>query len=216
MYVIYDGRSYIGATANNTPSCVGNRKKALTFDTLEKANNYINNIKATMRKFPWQVVCVGRKDNCSETDTNSCDNEIKPPCDPKSEMKLNQFNFNVAEFFNTTIETVSQLDEYAKNMRELEESYNGEIMDVRHYKRDPDTKLNAIQLQRLEQFEIQLEKERYECKSNRLIAELFLGNLNKLKDRKMLHEIQKIKNSKYRPRSLSFEAIDEIVGKVKK
>lgn len=212
MYVIYDGRSYIGATANNTPSCVGNRKKALTFDTLEKANNYINNIKATMRKFPWQAVEIGGMSKpAAEVRGEVSDVTLK-----RKETVLERSGFDIVKFFNSTIETVSQLRDYAKNMRHLEQEYNDKIMDTRHYMRDPRTKLNAIQLQRLAQFKTQLEKERWECKSNYLIAEIFLEDFNRIEDPIWIEEINKIKRDEYKPRCLTFEMLDEIVGKVKK
>ena len=98
----------------------------------------------------------------------------------------------------------------------LEKEYNQKILDVRHYKRDINTKLSAVQLQRLEQFEIQLERERYECKSNRMIAEIFLTDLGRLENVNYLEVIRNIKESEYKPEILTYELLDEIVGKKKR
>ena len=111
------------------------------------------------------------------------------------ETQLEKSGFDISKFFNETIETISQLRDYANNMGYLEREYNQKILDVRHYKRDINTKLNAIQLQRLEQFEIQLERERYECKSNRMISEIFLSDLKRLENIKYVEVVKNIKES---------------------
>lgn len=121
----------------------------------------------------------------------------------------------MAEFFKNTIAVISQLREYAHCMRRLESEYNMKISDVRHYKRDKSTKLNAIQLQKLEQFEIKLERERYEAKSNYIIAEIFLSDFGRMENSNYIGVVDSVKNSTYKPQRLSFDLLDEIVGKRK-
>ena len=98
----------------------------------------------------------------------------------------------------------------------LEQEYNKKILDIRHYKREINTKLSAIQLQRLEQFEIQLERERYECKSNRIIAEIFLSDLKRLENINYIDVVKNVKESEYKPEIFTYEFLDEIVGKKRK
>lgn len=207
MYLLSNGNSYIGIGSNNTATCVGNIKKALPFTDERKARNYLENIKTTLKKFNWQIIKV-EEDVEQEREESG---EYK-----YVETQLEKTGFEISEFFNNAIETVSQLRVYADNMKYLEKEYNQKILDVRHYKRDIKTKLSAVQLQRLEQFEIQLERERYECKSNRMIAEIFLTDLNRLENIKYVEVVKNIKESEYKPEILTYELLDEIVGKKKR
>ena len=201
MYVLSNGHDYIGITSDNMPTSVSDISKALTFSEKRKASNYKDNLKATLKRFDWEVIEI----NTSRTE------------DPVTykETELEKSGLDISQFFTNAVRTISQLRDYANNMRYLERDYNKKILDVRHYKRDINTKLNAIQLQRLEQFEIQLERERYECKSNRMIAEVFLSDLTRLENINYVEVVKNIKNSEYVPEIFSYEMLDGIVGKVK-
>lgn len=210
MYVITNGHSYIGVDLNNVATVVSIVEKALVFSDEKKALNYITNLKAILRKFNWYVVNIDSKEQNSDEKEENCGEYTYVPT------ILEQSEFNISDFFNNAIDTMSQLKDYANNMAFLECEYNKKILDVRHYKRDVNTKLSAIQLQRLEQFEIQLERERYECKSNRMIADFFLDDLDRLKSIEYKEKIKNIKESEYKPRVLTYELLDEIVGKKKR
>lgn len=205
MYLLSNGHGYIGLNGDNVATSVSNISKALTFTEEKKATNYRDNLKSTLKKFNWQIV---KMDDPTD-DVKSAEYEY-------IETELEKNNVNISEFFNNAIETISQLKNYADNMGFLEQEYNKKILDVRHYKRDSRTKLSAVQLQRLEQFEIQLERERYECKSNRMIAEIFLTDLNRLENINYIEVVKNIKESEYKPEILTYEMLDEIVGKKKK
>lgn len=210
MYYLYNGHMYIGVDPNNSATSVSNVKKALPFTDEKKAINYLENLKTTLRKFNWQIIKV---ENETEDVEQKCENDGEYTYE---ETQLEKSGFDISEFFNEAIETVSQLRDYANNMGYLEKEYNQKILDVRHYKRDANTKLSAVQLQRLEQFEIQLERERYECKSNRMIAEIFLTDLGRLENIKYLEVVKNIKESEYKPEILTYELLDEIVGRKKR
>lgn len=210
MYLLSDGHGYIGVDANNTATSVSSIKRALTFTDEKKAENYLLNLKTTLKKFDWQIIKI---EDETENVEQSCENDGEYTY---VETQLEKSGFNITNFFNEAVETVSQLRGYAKNMGYLEKEYNQKILDVRHYKRDINTKLSAVQLQRLEQFEIQLERERYECKSNRMIAEIFLTDLGRLENVNYLEVIRNIKESEYKPEILTYELLDEIVGKKKR
>lgn len=204
MYVLSNGHTYIGVSADNVPTSVSNINRALQFTEEKKTSNYKENLKSTLRKFNWEIVKLEE----DEEDCDICENS-----DKYIETELEKSGFDISKFFYETIQTVSQLRDYAKNMHILEQEYNKKILDVRHYKRDINTKLNAIQLQRLEQFEIQLERERYECKSNRTIAEIFLSDFKRLENIKYIEVIKHVKESEYKPEIFTYEMLDEIVGK---
>lgn len=210
MYVLSNGHGYIGLNGDNVATSVSSIQKALTFSEEKKASNYKDNLKSTLRKFNWQIVKID--DDIDKDDTQY---ETNKEC-TYLETELEKSGFNISEFFNNTITTISQLKDYANNMKFLENEYNQKILDVRHYKRDVNTKLSAVQLQRLEQFEIQLERERYECKSNRMIAEIFLTDMNRLENINYIEVIKNIKESEYKPQILTYDLLDDIVGKKKK
>ena len=207
MYVLSNGHSYIGVNGENIATSVSNIKKALSFSEEKKASNYRDNLKSTLRKFNWQIVKIEEDIETDRVENEECDTYTYV------ETQLEKSGFNVSEFFNNAVTTVSQLRDYANNMKFLENEYNQKILDVRHYKRDIKTKLSAIQLQKLEQFEILLERERYECKSNRMIAEIFLADLSRLENIKYIEIVKNIKASEYKPEILTYEMLDEIVGK---
>lgn len=210
MYVLSNGHSYIGINSDNVPTSVSNIKKALLFSDEKKASNYKDNLKTTLRKFNWQIVKVKDETENIDTKTENIGEYTYVETD------LEKSEFDISKFFNNAVNTISQLRDYANNMNFLEQEYNKKILDVRHYKRDVNTKLSAIQLQRLEQFEIQLERERYECKSNRMIAEIFLTDLKRLENTKYIEVVRNIKESEYKPEILTYEMLDDIVGKKRK
>lgn len=210
MYVLSNGHSYIGVNGENIATSVSNVKKALSFSEEKKASNYRDNLKSTLRKFNWQIVKIEEDIETDRVENEECDTHTYV------ETQLEKSGFNISEFFDNAVNTVSQLRDYANNMNFLEQEYNKKILDVRHYKRDIKTKLSAIQLQRLEQFEIQLERERYECKSNRMIAEIFLTDLKRLENTKYIEVVRNIKESEYKPEILTYEMLDGIVGKKRK
>ena len=205
MYFLSNGNNYIGLNSDRVATSVSSIKNALSFSDEKKALNYRDNLKSTLRKFNWQVVRVDEPND--ETNLEKDGEYIYV------ETRLEQSGFDISKFFCETIETVSQLRNYMDNMWFLEQEYNKKILDVRHYKRDINTKLSAVQLQRLEQFEILLERERYECKSNRRIAEIFLADLSRLENIHYIDIVKNVKESEYKPEILTYEMLDELVGK---
>ncbi len=210
MYVIGNGHQYIGITDDNRTTCVSKRSKAATFDKEQKAINFKNNLKSTLRRFNWEVIYV--KDQ-SEEQSEAKENFERIEADNAILESLKRDEFDIAKFFIETVSTVSQLQKYSDRMREMVEECDLKILDIRHYKRDKDTKLNAVQLSRLEQFEIKVERERYKYKSNYRIADIFLADLTRLSNPNYIKVVKDVKNSKYKPRIMTFEALDDIVGK---
>ena len=211
MYLLSNGKNYIGLNSKSVPTSVSNINKALMFGEERKAYNFKENLKATLKKFNWQIVKVSDDDKDEEQENLQDTTPIESS--EYVETELEKSGFDISQFFNNAVWTISQLKDYAANMRFLEQEYNKKILDVRHYKRDINTKLNAIQLQRLEQFEIQLERERYECKSNRTIAEIFLSDLSRLENIKYVEVVKNVKESEYKQEIFTYEMLDEIVGR---
>ena len=110
---------------------------------------------------------------------------------------------------------MSQLERFVANMTSNEQIADMKILDVRHYIRDNNHRLSAIQMQRLGYYLQELEKERYDYKSKRLIAEIFENNLSALKDKSNIDRMKDIMNSKYHPRVLDDTDIEYIFNKKK-
>lgn len=207
MYILSNGHSYIGINSQNMATSVSNINKALQFTEEKKALNYMDNLKNTLKKFNWQVIKM-------ETESEICGDCGKDEIfDAYIETELEKSGFDISKFFSDTIKTISQLRDYAKNMGCLESEYNKKILDVRHYIRDESIKLNAIQMQRMGYFLQQLERERYECKSNRMIAEIFLSDLKRLENINYIEVVKNVKESEYIPEILTYEILDEVVGR---
>ena len=124
-------------------------------------------------------------------------------------------NYLVNEENFSKVKRMSQIDKFISNMLFQEETTDMKILDVRHYIRDNNHKLNAIQMQRLGYYLQQLEIERYDYKSRRLIASLFANNINALKDKNNITKMQDILTSQYRPKVLNDSDIDMIINKKK-
>lgn len=207
IYRITDGSNYIGLSSEGCQTAVKNLGKAVEFSEKQKAVNYLNNIKSTLKKFNWSIV---EEESGGEKDISDME------CIEYVETELEKSGFDISKFFKETIKTISQLRGYAANMGYLEKEDNKKILDVRHYIRDEKVKLNAIQMQRIGYYLRQLEKERYEHKSNRMIAEIFLSDLKRLDNINYIEVVKNVKESEYVPEILTYEMLDEIVGRGKK
>lgn len=58
MYYISNGQHFIGYGVGNVPTTVANYKNAVSFAEEKKANNFIGNLKNTLKRFDWQVVDI--------------------------------------------------------------------------------------------------------------------------------------------------------------
>ena len=220
-YLITNGTKYVKQKVSGKYDYVQNPSIADTWNTVKLAEAILHNaLPKAIRKDFYVAYWDGKEYvKCTMTETEKKEHRAKMASIDENnsyiyiETELEKAGFDISEFFNNAIQTISELGNYASNMNFLEQEYNKKILDVRHYKRDANTKLNAIQLQRLEQFEIQLERERYECKSNRKIAEIFLADLSRLENIKYIEIVKNIKESEYKPEILTYEMLDDIVGK---
>lgn len=180
-----------------------NRDNALTLDTVEEAKKTIEDLPDVFKLQNWKIKDV----NLIGDEGDIVENITPVP------NELAEKDFDISKFFINTINCISQLKSYAKNMRALVKECEDKILDIRHYKRDEKTKLNAIQLQRLEQYEISIERERYKYKSNHIIAEIFLADFSRLSNKGYIKVIENVKQSEYKPRVLTYESLDNIVGR---
>lgn len=208
-YVLTDNNFYIGKDFKGCPTAVTAKDKAFTFRTWSAADNFSRNIPDSLKRYNWQVQDINNKSDDYEII------DIKKFGNPTKSTTLEDENFDICEFFTHTIEVMSQLDRFIANMLSNEQITDLKILDVRHYMRDNDRKLSAIQMQRLGYYLQDLEKERYEYKSKRLIASMFASNIEALKDKNNIDKMNDVVESKYRPKVLDDTDIEYIINKKK-
>ncbi len=211
MFVLTNDCYYIGKDFRGRPIPVLSKEKAILFKTEQAAKNCSNNLSSTLKNYMWRVEPVN--DTYPENTLTLVTNIEKTIYNPNT--RIDDDNFDICTFFSEVINIMSQIDKFISNMTYKEETADMKILDVRHYLRNNNHKLNAIQMQRLGYYLQDLEIERYECKSKRLIASMFANNINALKDVNNIAKMQDVLTSHYRPRVLEDTDIDYIINKKK-
>jgi hypothetical protein len=105
----------------------------------------------------------------------------------------------------------SSLDVYAENMAYMEQEIDLKLLDIRHYKRDTNTRLNAIAAQQLEYLEQDLERERVQYKKNKIIASLFTKDIKRIKNKAFLKILGDIYNIDYKYKRINKDDIEEMI-----
>lgn len=208
-YVLTDNNFYIGKDFRGRPTAVTAKDKAFTFKTGVAADNFLRCIPEAMKKYNW----VARESEESIDDFFIP--EVKKFANPTKVTDLEDESFDICEFFTHIVQIMSQIDRFIANMVSNEQITDMKILDVRHYMRDNNHRLSAIQMQRLGYYLQELEKERYEYKSKRLIASMFAGNIEALKDKNNIDKMNDVLTSKYHPKVLDDRDIEYIINKKK-
>ncbi|MBU5333565.1 hypothetical protein KQI61_15300 [Anaerocolumna aminovalerica] len=242
QYVLTDGKKFIKINEFGDPVKTNNIILANVFESMLDANNFlqtdkmirINNNngknKFNIKEVKDLPIPFGEKYKNKARAIESEDifsDDIENLDDMKFRYKDNKHfysektymeneDFNIAEFMKLAIKVFSQLDTYIENMAYLEREIDLKILDIRHFKRDDSTKMNAIEAQSLEYYEQELERERIFYKKNRLICENFQRDINNIKDEQYINKIDNIQNSEYRYRRLSKEQINDLISSRKK
>lgn len=208
-YMITDNNFFIGKDFKGRPTAVTAIDKAFTFKTGIGAENFLRCIPDSIRTYNWKV--------CDITEGNDgyMTVEIKKYGNPTKATDLEDESFDIREFFTQTVEVMSQIDRFIANMVSNEQIVDMKILDVRHYIRDNNHRLSAIQMQRLGYYLQDLEKERYGYKSKRLIASMFANSIDALKDKDNIDKMNDVITSKYRPKVLNDTDIEYIINKKK-
>lgn len=211
MYILTNGEFYLGKDDRGRPSTVTVKEKASVFKTRVAAANYENCLPDMFRRMNWKIT-----EPVDESELyDLTDFELRKYGNTTKTTTLENEDFDICGFFTEVIEVMSQLERFVSNMIDAEQIADMKILDVRHYIRNESHKLNAIQMQRLGYYLQELEKERYAYKSKRLIATMFVGNVEALKDRNNISKMNDIMTSKYRPRVLDDTDIECIINKKK-
>lgn len=219
-YVLVDGNLFLGKDAKGRAVSVMEKENVNVFKSKVAAENFLNHLPDSVKIYNWQV---RRLDSIDELELESEREkyltegltEIKKFGNTTKTTTMEDEDFDICGFFTDVINVMSQLDRFITNMISNEQISDMKILDVRHYLRDNDHRLSAIQMQRLGYYLQSLEKERYGYKSKRLIASMFLNNIDALKDKNNIHKMNDILTSKYRPKVLDDTDIEYIINKKK-
>jgi len=215
MYILADKGVYIGKDKNNRPVLVTDVDRATAFKTEFAASNYANNIPDMLKKYNW---CVCSLDEMPSAGGMIIEYPVKTTMDygrGAGSKLTDDENFDICAFFENTVRVMSQIDGYISDMVSKEQITDMKILDVRHYIRNNDHKLNAIQMQRLGYYLQELEKERYDYKAKRIIASMFANDIDALKDKRNIDRMNDVLTSKYRPKVLDDTDIEYIINKKK-
>ena len=208
-YVLKDNNFYIGKDFRGRPMTVSDKERAYTFKTGVAANNFLRCIPETIKIYNWKICDLDeRNDELMMQETKKFGN-------PTKETALEDENFDICGFFTNVVQIMSQIDRFIANMESNEQIADLKILDVRHYIRDNNHKLSAIQMQRLGYYLQDLEKERYDYKSKRIIASMFANSIDTLKNKNSIDKMNDVVTSKYRPKVLDDTDIEYIINKKK-
>lgn len=214
MYAITDGKIYLGKDDFNRPTIVSAMNKAAMFKTELAAGNYLKSVPDRMKGMKWSICDLESYSPCSES-ISQYPSGIFEKSGTTYLTPMEDEAFDICEFFTGVVKVMVHIDKYISNMISNEQRADMKILDVRHYMRDNEHKLNAIQMQRLGYYLQTLEKERYDYKSKRLIASMFANDINALKDKSSVSKMNDILTSKYRPKVLDDVDIEHIINKKK-
>jgi len=237
QYVITDGLKFIKVNDQGDPTKTNGIALATIFDGILNANHYFKTNKMTkinkengINQFRVEEVegfVTSNKSNDSQIERDIAkeiaeldgvyadydsfkigDEDNKYIYSGKTYMEIN--NFDIAEFFHTAIKVFSQLDAYIENMSYLEREIDLKLLDLRHYKRDKSTKLNAVSMQKVGYYEQELERERKIYKVNKIIGSIFKKDITRLHNKMYLRVVDNICNSEYRYRRIGREDMDDM------
>jgi hypothetical protein len=239
-YIITDGTSYINFESDKKPRKVGSEFLAKQFNNLKSANDYLlspmmvklnkdnGKIKFNVKELEIEMEIEEstdaedfKKSIVEEiqkldggyydfTDIRISDKDNKHVYSGKTYIEEN--NIDIVSFMKTVIGVFSCLETYVENMCYLERESDLSIQDYRHFKRDESTKMDSISASKLEYIEQEIERERITNKRNRLIGQLILKDISRIKDEKYIDVIDSIQNSEYRYRRVSKEQIKEMIS----
>lgn len=207
-YVLTNHKVFVGKGFRGRPAVVTMKTNAFQFKTETAARNFLRSAPEEVKKYNWEI-CAFEEGEEREMSV------IKKFGNPTKTTVLEDEDFDLCEFFTNAIEVMSQLDRFIANMSSNEQITDMKILDVRHYIRDNNHRLSAIQMQRLGYYLQDLERERYDYKSKRLIASMFVSNIEALKDKKNIDKMNEVLTSQYRPKVLEDTEIEEIINKKK-
>ncbi len=213
-YILTDNNFFIGKGFRGRPTAVTTKEKAFTFRARISAENFLTCLPDEIKKYNW-FVYFWNEDTEDERNEDNMMTEVKKFGNPTKTTTLEDENFDIREFFTNVVEVMSQIDRFIANMVSNEEIVDMKILDVRHYIRDNNHRLSAIQMQRLGYYLQDLEKERYDYKSKRLIASMFASNIEALKNKDNIDKMDSVVTSKYRPKILDDTDIEYIINKKK-
>lgn len=179
VYIIQSGHMYIAQDKKNRPKTTLRMKDATTFSEEIKAEHYINNLGYPLKAEKWKVVGVHEKS--LQTIIG-----IRRGA-PLTE--LEKKSIDIIDILYDIIPIIAEVQEYSQAMNAEADKCSAIQQDILHYLRDENTKLNAVQMQRIGYFLQENARNRNYYKKRCLIAKQISDNHDKLFSKETLAEI---------------------------
>lgn len=241
QYVITDGIKFIKLNEKSDPIKVNQIALATIFNSIVQANNLLLSpqmvkINKDNGKRRFNIEEIEGELNSTKSETNEA---VKMEDDILKEIKeldgvfkdfdeikmsdrynrhvytgktlMEEDGFDFPEYIKETITRLSELENYVENMAYLEQETDLKILDIRHYKRDENTKLNAIEAQSLEYLEQELERERITYKRNKIVGSIILKKISRIQDPSCIKVVESLINSEYKYRRLDKSVISDMI-----
>jgi hypothetical protein len=125
---------------------------------------------------------------------------------------IEENDIDIAEFMKTAVKVFACLETYVENMCYLEREADLDLLDYRHYKRDEETRMDSISASRLEYIEQETERNRITYKRNRLIGQIMLKDINRIKNDNFIKVVDNVVNSEYKYRRTTKDKIKEMIS----
>lgn len=226
MFIIKDGKKYVGEDNMRKPTMVAKKRLATKYKTKQSAENAIKNLPYLLKKqHDWNVfelkpledsrsgqeATVGQSEVEMSKKIQKVENE-KATTAAQTIIPDNVFddNFDIKTFLQDILPVLSNLKEFYNSKIDQEDNINDMILDIRHYLRDNVGKINAIQMQRLGYYQQQLEREREIAKKSYTIAREILDEPEKLLKWNFTKMVNDVFQTPYKPRVLTYKMISEI------
>ncbi len=215
MYILTDKNYFLGKDSTGRATIYTSQSRATEFKTELAAVNYIKCLPEMLRKYNWFVCNTDADEDPGELFLEYPASVLEKTARSVKATPMEDDEFDICTFFTEVVNVMSSIDKFIANMVGNEQRVDMKILDIRHYIRDNNHKLNAIQMQRLGYYLQELERERYEYKSKRIIASMFAHDIGALKDKTSIIKMNDVLNSKYRPKVLDDNDIEYIINKKK-
>lgn len=182
MYVIQDTNNrYIKKTTNNQITYTYSESLADVFPSEREANDYIRKMFSKKARKKYRAVK-------SENDSESELVPLKPDVAKESTVNLK----SSIDSFNETIHTHldPEIESYSKKLQE----YDGMILDIRHWLRNENTKLNVCQGYQVVKKLQDIERAREACKKELQRVSALRNNVRKACQESVSFEYEDYKN----------------------
>lgn len=201
-----DRQQYIKLDDYKNISLTKKKSEALLFESPEKADLTLSELPDVFKLQKWKI---------KELTPSGKERDIGVE-EAYAKTDFEKEDFNTEDFFTNIASLMPQLRDFERNLNNQIARLEMKITDIRHYLRNKNCKLNAVQMQRIGYFLQSVERERYKYKADLLTVQFILQNPSSLQKTDAKNKIKKIYEDNYKYRVLSCEELNEIANGNKK